>query len=209
MNHVNGLFLLTLLFFFASCSSSKVTVTIPEQQKAELEESPFERNEAKIQNQSAVGIEVVVLDKETDQQISGFGLDKRANAKVYLGGNEKLVLANSSNEAVKATVSYKEAKPVAAPKPKVAASKKAENRVQFTLENKTLQSIPLIIPGVMNPNLSPFSRSGVDLKMGQRILFSENGKRHLLLTVDETVEEGAVVDVAALLQAKRKELGLK
>lgn len=81
--------------------------------------------------------------------------------------------------------------------------------VRFTLQNSTLTSIPLIIPKVMNPNLSPLSKSGVDLKFGQEILFREKGKNYTLLIVDEKIKPDQVIDVAALLKDRRQELGLK
>lgn len=79
--------------------------------------------------------------------------------------------------------------------------------VPFKLINKSAKSIPLIIPGVMNPNLSPFSSSGVDLKVGQKIFFKVKGKRHLLLIVDESLE-GEELDVKSLLRQRKKELEL-
>ncbi len=80
--------------------------------------------------------------------------------------------------------------------------------VDFTLRNTSLKSIPLIIPGVMNPNLSPMSNSGVGLKIGQKILFKYKGKRRVLLIVDKTLE-GKVLDVPKLLKEKRRELEKK
>jgi len=47
--------------------------------------------------------------------------------------------------------------------------------VSFTLRNSSLKSIPLKIPGVMNPNLSPDSNSVVSLKIGQKIFFRHKG----------------------------------
>ncbi|MFA7274054.1 MAG: hypothetical protein WC044_09300 [Crocinitomicaceae bacterium] len=78
--------------------------------------------------------------------------------------------------------------------------------IRFTLANSSAKSIPLIIPGVMNPNLSPFSRSGVELSVGQMIFFKTKGKKQLLLKVDESIENGAVLDVAELLKKRKKEL---
>ena len=71
--------------------------------------------------------------------------------------------------------------------------------VSFKLRNETLKSIPLIIPGVMNPNLSPQSNSGVRLKMGQEIKYRKGLSTRILLTVDETIKEGEVVLVGELL----------
>jgi len=81
--------------------------------------------------------------------------------------------------------------------------------ISFTLRNETSQSIPLIIPGVMNPNLSPFSNSGVRLKIGQQINFRQGLKTYTLLTVSPDVEEGAFLEIGALLKEKKIELGLK
>jgi hypothetical protein len=69
----------------------------------------------------------------------------------------------------------------------------------FYLENNTAQTIPLRIPGVMNPNLSPFSRSGVDLPNGQKIFLDLNGERILILTVTDSITHGARIDVATLI----------
>lgn len=43
--------------------------------------------------------------------------------------------------------------------------------VPFTLKNSSLTSVGLEIPGIMNPNLSPLSVSGIDLKVDQEIYF--------------------------------------
>ncbi len=83
-----------------------------------------------------------------------------------------------------------------------------DDYVGFTLRNNSLKSIPLIIPGVMNPNLSPVSNSGVDLKVGQKILFKYKGKRRVLLVVDKSLE-GQVIDVSKLLKQKKLELDKK
>ena len=79
--------------------------------------------------------------------------------------------------------------------------------VPFTLKNRSLQSIYLEIPGVMNPNLSPMSNSGVDLAVGQRLYFFHKGKRYLLLEVSEELKDQSVV-VNQLIRQRKKELGL-
>lgn len=45
--------------------------------------------------------------------------------------------------------------------------------IPMTFHNGSLKSIPLQIPGVMNPNLSPLSDSGVTLEVGQKVLLFE------------------------------------
>lgn len=78
----------------------------------------------------------------------------------------------------------------------------------FVLKNETLKSIPLVIPGVMNPNLSPMSYSGVTLEEGQEIFFLEDKKRYLLLEVSTDLN-GDTLYVNELIQKRRVELGLK
>ncbi|GAB4415967.1 MAG: hypothetical protein OHK0039_24960 [Bacteroidia bacterium] len=79
--------------------------------------------------------------------------------------------------------------------------------VPFTLHNNTITSIPLVIPGVMNPNLSPLSDSGVDLEEGQKIYFIHKKKRYLLLVVTEDLR-GQTLQVGELIAQRKRELGL-
>jgi predicted cation transporter len=83
----------------------------------------------------------------------------------------------------------------------------AQDYVSFTLRNQTLKSIPLKIPGVMNPNLSPMSNSGVSLKVGQKIYFFNKRKKYLLLEVSKE-EAGQTIIVNELIRRRKKELEL-
>lgn len=72
-----------------------------------------------------------------------------------------------------------------------------------------MKSIPLVIPSVMNPNLSPLSNSGVSLNIGQNVYFYPNGtskKRELLFTVDESYQEDQVLEIDAMIEKRKKEL---
>ena len=77
--------------------------------------------------------------------------------------------------------------------------------ISFTLRNNSLKSIPLKIPGVMNPNLSPMSNSGVSLKVGQKIFFSYKGKKRMLLVVESELE-GQTIIVDQLIKARTQEI---
>lgn len=78
-------------------------------------------------------------------------------------------------------------------------------KIEFTLLNKSDVSIPLIIPGVMRPNLSPNSSSGVGLVVGQEILFSYKSKKRVLLIVTEDLA-GQEIEVSTLLAAAKTAL---
>jgi len=84
----------------------------------------------------------------------------------------------------------------------------AQQSVNFTLKNPTAKSIPLWIPSVMNPNLSPFSTSGVTLRVGQKIYFKHKMRKKLLLEVTSDFDK-KTLNVAKLLRERKKELKLK
>ena len=195
---------LALLVGLTACTGQQVTVTVPAKQSIELTYPAYELASAKVRNRSGQALEVAVLDQAHDQQRRGFGLGKRSAATVQIEGDSKLVLRNQSE--ADATVKVKvRAQDGSAPVTPVAQT---DPYVSFTLHNKTARSIPLLIPSVMNPNLSPFSESGVRLKIGQEILFRENGRRYVLLTVDASIEPGDKIDVAQRLKARKQALGL-
>ncbi len=157
--------------------------------------------ELQLKNNTGKGIEVKVQNKATGEFVRGFGLGPLGKVEVMVEKDNQLLLTNASSKMgrVVVTVLDTNAKwPV----------KTNSNAISFKLINKSAKSIPLIIPNVMSPNLSPFSTSGVDLKIGQELLFKNKGKKYVLLTVDETIKEGQEIDVNHLLKDRRKELGL-
>lgn len=189
------------LGLLSSCITEKSILNIPANQSIEIDYPEYGLFRATVKNKSQQGVNISVLSKDSNQQVRGFGLGTKAMADVLVESNNKLVIQNQSNMpvSVKLEVS-EESQPVVQP---------TRTYVSFTLRNTSEKSIPLIIPTVMNPNLSPFSRSGVDLKIGQEILFRVKGKNYILLTVDETISDGAEIDVATLLKQRKEALGIK
>ena len=82
------------------------------------------------------------------------------------------------------------------------------DNIPFSLKNNTPRSIYLLIPGVMNPNISPFSWSGVNLEEGQKIYFVFRGEQYVLLEVDATLRDKRI-SVNRLIKKRKKELGLR
>ena len=68
--------------------------------------------------------------------------------------------------------------------------------VNFDLLNKSSVSIPLVIEGVMKPNLSPFSESGITCKVGTKVW--TKGRKVLLFVVTEDLD-GEVLIVNQLI----------
>lgn len=88
------------------------------------------------------------------------------------------------------------------------ASVKSQN-IPMTFHNGSFHSIPLIIPGVMNPNLSPKSDSGVGLDVGQKVYFFPNGKkknRELLFIVNATWKKDTILQIDKIIEKRKKEL---
>jgi hypothetical protein len=88
------------------------------------------------------------------------------------------------------------------------ANAKAQN-IPMTFHNGSFRSIPLIIPGVMNPNLSPKSNSGVSLDVGQKVYFLPNGKRNskaLLFIVDRAFKKDTVLQIDEIIEKRKLEL---
>ena len=190
------------LLLLASCASQEVTVSIPASETVEVEAPDFTHYQAYIKNKSMKDLEVKVMDENTEEFRSGFGLGMKGKADIYISEGGKLMLSNPHDKDISVKVEFEER---GAPE---AYAMDPDESVTFTLRNNGAQSIPLIIPGVMNPNLSPMSNSGVDLAYGQEIIFKEKGKKYVLLVVDDNIEDGEVLDVGALIKEKKKELGI-
>jgi len=187
-----------LLLSLSSCSQS-YTLFVPPNDVLDLRYES-ELTDVRLRNKSLQSIEVKIKDNTTKESTGGFGMGAAAKVNVEMSENQYLHFINNSSKKVPLKVSFMEKEVV-----KTASTKKYIN---FTLSNTSAKSIPLIIPNVMNPNLSPFSDSGVGLAVGQEVFFKQNGKRRLLLKVDDTIKEGDKIDVVKLLQSRQKSLGL-
>lgn len=81
----------------------------------------------------------------------------------------------------------------------------SQQSVKLTFHNGSLKSIPLVIPGVMNPNLSPLSNSSVELAYGQEVFYFQKGdkrKKVLLFVVGAQFKDGEVLEIDALIKEK-------
>ncbi len=76
----------------------------------------------------------------------------------------------------------------------------------MTFHNGSLKSIPLQIPSVMNPNLSPLSDSGVDLEVGQKVFYFPNGKKgkkDLLFEVTSGWKKDTILQIHEMIRKKQ------
>jgi len=172
--------------------SAKEKIEIPAGKTVALTYEKFAKYSVKISNKSNKQIDVMVINPATDRQVSGFGLGPLGNAVLNVAEGNILKLKNSSSKDISVTLSFVDRKPSKPFKPGV-------DMVQFTLHNSSLKSIPLVIPNVMNPNLSPMSDSGVSLERGQKIYLKKGLSKVLLFTVDDGIKNGDKIDVAKLV----------
>jgi hypothetical protein len=190
--------LLVVIFILASLTgfSQEKKVSIPAKQTVEFDYPDCDVCKANLQGFGNNGISVAVVSKESGEIVRSFGLGKYGNVDVMIEAENKLVLKNSSKKEATVKIEIN--------KENQSVFEKKERYISFTLRNETAKSIPLIIPNVMNPNLSPFSNSGVDLKIGQKIYFRKKGKKILFLEVDESIKDGDIIKVGALLKERSK-----
>lgn len=198
---VTYLIVTILTVMLCSCSSNRSVIRIPSQQYVEIDYPNYDMFRATLKNTSSDAVDVAVISKQGDEQVRGFGLGPKSKVDVVVESENKLVIRNSTDAAVAVKMYAQETK-------RISMNRRGEY-VSLTLKNPSVVSIPLIIPTVMNPNLSPMSTSGVDLKIGQEIFFKANRKKYLLLTIDDSLEDGDEINVSKLLKERKKELGIK
>lgn len=204
--------LLTFICLFASCQTSSI-LQIPANQSVSVDLEKDKYHKLKLKNQSIKGLEVKVTDENSGEFISGFGMGPFAKVHVNVPKNGILSVNNPTDSAAKISYQIKDQNASKTKKKSVVEETqpkfaKAKKYISFSLTNETAKSIPLQIPSVMNPNLSPFSRSGVDLKIGQKIFFKHKGRKHLLLQVSDEIKDGETVEVSSLIKKRKAELGL-
>lgn len=194
-----------LILFFALillspfCAAQKQYVSIPANQEVEVRFSSGTSSDVTLHNPSPNTLKVEVVRADSREFVRGFGLGKSSKEKVLVESDAILIIGNDSESPIE--ISYETTK-------SSFEAKTESNSVQLTFHNGSLESIPLIIPGVMNPNLSPKSDSGVTLAFGQKVFFKEKGKQYLLFEVDETFKNGTVLEIQDLIKARKKQLSL-
>lgn len=193
MKHIFFLLVLFCTSIFAQGKWEKSTLVIPPKQVVQMDYPYFKGFTVKFWNKSKFELGVSARSIETDSIKKGFGLAKGANATLSVPTSMYLQLENRFLAPQKVDfIIYK------TPKGKKKPGELTPQR-GFYLVNTTNQSLPLRIPGIMNPNLSPHSKSGVDLPIGQKIFLNVRGKDLLIFTVTDTIPKGAKINVADLI----------
>ena len=190
-------FLLTTvlnLFSVFSQASNVSEISIPPKQIVRIEYPLSKTFKTKIFNKSKFFLGISLLNRENDSLYKSLSIEKGGSRTLIVSDSHYLQFENRYLGSLKVVYAIE--------KGIQQSNKSAKNLTlqrAFYLENNTAQKIPLHIPGVMDPNLNPFSRSGVDLKNGQEIYLKINNKKLLILIVTDTIPHGARIDVASLV----------
>jgi len=194
MKNILALFCLLSFFGFGQ-KTARSELLIPPKQVVQIDYPLYEGFNLKIWNLSKYEIGLTARDKQTDTVRKSFDLEKGSSTRFEVSKGMYLQFENRFLATVKVAFTLQQGRGGAIKKTSPITPQRA-----FYLENNTAQSLPLHIPGVMNPTLTPFSRSGVDLPNGQKIFAHVNGKRILILTVTDSIPHGARIDVATLIE---------
>lgn len=187
-------FFLSIYFAFGQ-KDIRSQLIIPPKQVVQIDYPLFKGFNVKIWNQSKFTVGVSTKDKLTDSILKSFNLEKKNNTLLEVSKDMYLQFENQFIVPLKISYiirkgSFLEQKSFESLTPQRA----------FYLENNTAQSLSLSIPGVVNPKLSPFSRSGVNLPNGQKIYLNFKGDKILILTVTDSITHGTRIDVAYLIE---------
>ena len=192
---------LSLLLIFTSLTYAQQkgtlsTIVLPAKQKMHLEYPLLENYTIRIKNKSKFELGVTQFTREKDSLLQKHEIDKEDSIDITLQKGEYLQFENRFLVALTFEISInigiggtkKRTPPLSAQR-------------SFYLENNTAQTLYLQIPGVMNPTLAPFSRSGVDLPNGQPIFARVNGENLLIFTVTDSLQHGTRIDLATLINS--------
>lgn len=193
MKKIVLLFSLNFLFVFGQKPELSELV-IPPKQIVRVDYPLFNAFKVKIYNKSKFFLGISLLSREKDSLFENLKLEKGKSRSLVVRDDQYLQFENRYLTSLKVAFTLEKGNQISSKSEKNLTPQRA-----FYLENNTAQIIPLQIPGVMNPNLKPFSRSGVDLKNGQKIFLSLRNKKILILTVTDTIAHGTRIDVASLI----------
>ena len=183
---------LFLLSFFSNVQAQE-RLEIPAQDSIVYMLPEGDYNSVSLHNKSDKELRVQIINLENSKETGGFGLAAQGKVAVALNPKKGLRLLNPSAEEVRVLCRAQKQTETTPPPPNL-------KQIDFTLVNSSAKSIPLIIPNVMNPNLSPFSKSGVRLAVGQKIYLKKGISRKLLFEVPDSLSNGTQLDVPALLK---------
>ena len=193
------MFKLIVTYFFTislafSQKGTRSQLIIPPKQIVQIDYPLYKGFNVKIWNHSKFLVGISSRDKETDSVHNSFELKNGNSILFEVNQGDYLQFENQFLASLK--VAYNIQKGSFGKKKSI---QPLTPQRAFYLVNNTGQTLPLHIPGIMNPKLSPYSRSGVDLPNGQKIYLDLKDNQILIFTVTDSIPNGARIDLATLI----------
>jgi hypothetical protein len=193
------MFKLIVTYFFTisfafSQKGNRSQLIIPPKQIVQIDYPLYRGFNVKIWNQSKFLVGISSRDKETDSVHKIFDLKNGNSILFEVNQGDYLQFENRFLASLK--VAYNIQKGSFGKKKSI---QPLTPQRAFYLVNNTAQTLPLHIPGIMNPKLNPYSRSGVDLPNGQKIYLDLKDNQILIFTVTDSIPNGARIDLANLI----------
>jgi len=193
MKKILLLIFLNFLFVFGQKPEFSELI-LPPKQIVRIDYPLLKAFKIKVYNKSKFFLGISLLSRNKDSLRKNFSLEKGKFRSLIVRDDQYLQFENRYLVSLKVVFTLEKGNQTPNKLQKNLTPQRA-----FYLENNTSQKIPLQIPGVMNSNLNPFSRSGMDLKNGQKIFLSLGNKKVLILTITDTIAHGSRIDVARLI----------
>ena len=193
MKKILLLIFLNVLFVFGQKPEFSELV-LPPKQIVRIDYPLLKAFKIKVYNKSKFFLGISLLSRDKDSLRKNFSLEKGKFRSLIVRDDQYLQFENRYLVSLKVVFTLEKGNQTPNKLQKNLTPQRA-----FYLENNTSQKIPLQIPGVMSSNLNPFSRSGMDLKNGQKIFLSLGNKKVLILTITDTIAHGSRIDVARLI----------
>ena len=193
MKKILLLIFLNFLFVFGQKPEFSELI-LPPKQIVRIDYPLLKAFKIKVYNKSKFFLGISLLSRNKDSLRKNFSLEKGKFRSLIVRDDQYLQFENRYLASLKVVFTLEKGNQTPNKLQKNLTPQRA-----FYLENNTSQKIPLQIPGVMNSNLNPFSRSGMDLKNGQKIFLSLGNKKVLILTITDTIAHGSRIDVARLI----------
>ena len=193
MKKILLLIFLNFLFVFGQKPEFSELV-LPPKQIVRIDYPLLKAFKIKVYNKSKFFLGISLLSRDKDSLRKNFSLEKGKFRSLIVRDDQYLQFENRYLASLKVVFTLEKDNQTPNKLQKNLTPQRA-----FYLDNNTSQKIPLQIPGVMSSNLNPFSRSGMDLKNGQKIFLSLGKKKVLILTITDTIAHGSRIDVARLI----------
>ncbi len=195
--YLMSLFLCITSMMFAQKEKDlpRSTIIIPPKQVVVINYPLLKGYTIKLWNESNFDVEVSARNQETDSIYKSISVAKNKQTRFNIDHDQYLQLENRFFASLK--IEY-----IIFKGPPGKGNKTTSARTAgFYLVNTTRQTLPIHIPGIMSPRLSPFTNTGVELPLGQKIFLKTPQENLLILTVTDTIQKGARIDVADLIDA--------